>query len=188
MLKLGYSQYVSQGGDWGAFITRQMGKHYHEHLKASHLNMIPSPPPSWTSPLSFIPFLIKHALNLYTEAEKEGLARTAEYPVSGTGYFQIQATKPQTVGYGLADSPVGLLAWIYEKLRDWTDGYEWSEKEVCGWVSLYWFSRAGPAASARIYYEAMHGVDRIIRGSPGYFPVKLVSSLLFLPSSYFFIV
>ena len=68
----------------------------------------------------------------------------------------MQSTKPQTIGYALADSPVALLAWIYEKLHDWTDGYDWSDDEILTWVSIYWFSTAGPAASVRIYYEAMH--------------------------------
>lgn len=67
-----------------------------------------------------------------------------------------QGTKPQTLGYALADSPVGLLAWIYEKLHDWTDGYPWTEDEVLTWVSIYWFSTAGVAANLRIYYEALH--------------------------------
>ena len=52
-----------------------------------------------------------------------------------------------------------MLAWIYEKLHDWTDGYAWTDDEVCTWVSIYWFSAAGPAASVRIYYETAHNVD-----------------------------
>jgi len=69
----------------------------------------------------------------------------------------LQSTKPQTLGYAFADSPVALLAWIYEKLHDWTDGYAWSDDEILTWVSIYWHSKAGPAASVRIYYELMHG-------------------------------
>jgi len=53
----------------------------------------------------------------------------------------------------LTDSPVGLLAWRYEKLVAWPDAYPWTDDEVFTWVSIYWFSRAGPAASVRIYYE-----------------------------------
>ena len=87
------------------------------------------------------------------------------------GYYAEQMTQPQTLGYGLADSPVGLLSWIYEKLVNWTDNYPWDDDEVSNcfffllpqrltiqqvltWVSIYWFSRAGPAASLRIYYES----------------------------------
>ncbi|KAJ7282441.1 Alpha/Beta hydrolase protein [Mycena rebaudengoi] len=72
---------------------------------------------------------------------------------SGMGYLQLQSTQPQTVGYALTDSPVGILAWIYEKLVKWTDEYPWDDDEVLTWISVYWFSRAGPAASLRIYYE-----------------------------------
>lgn len=68
----------------------------------------------------------------------------------------LQSTKPQTIGFALADSPVALLAWIYEKMHDWTDGYPWTDDEILTWVSIYWFSTAGPAASARIYFETAH--------------------------------
>jgi hypothetical protein len=75
----------------------------------------------------------------------------------------LSGTKPQTVGYALADSPVALLAWIYEKLHDWTDSYPWTDDEILTWVSIYWFSRAGPAASIRIYYEATHTSTQVTR-------------------------
>lgn len=85
------------------------------------------------------------------------------------GYMLQQSTRPQTLGYGLHDSPVGLLAWLYEKLVKWTDEYPWTDDEVLTWVSLYWFSKAGPAASLRIYYEvAQHGDIR-----PDFSPVDL---------------
>jgi hypothetical protein len=77
----------------------------------------------------------------------------------GTGYRLLQSTKPQTIGYALHDSPVALLAWIYEKLHDWTDDYPWSDDEILTWVSIYYFSTAGPAASLRIYYEAVHNTS-----------------------------
>jgi hypothetical protein len=60
------------------------------------------------------------------------------------------------LGYGLADSPLGLLAWIFEKLHDWSDSYPWTDDEVLTWISIYWYSTAGPTASLRIYYESMH--------------------------------
>ena len=92
------------------------------------------------------------------------------------GYFAVQTTKPQTLGYSLADSPVGMLGWIYEKLVSCTDSYPWEDDEgmvtrsrigihlldrapanlglaVLTWVSIYWFSLSGPASSIRIYYE-----------------------------------
>lgn len=65
-----------------------------------------------------------------------------------------QETRPQTLGYGLHDSPVGLLAWIYDKMHTWSDNYSWTDEEILTWVSVYYFSTAGPMASTRIYYEA----------------------------------
>lgn len=70
----------------------------------------------------------------YTPAEKAGLARTADFFTQGCGYFSEQSTKPQTIGYSLPDSPVGLLAWIYEKLVSWTDEYPWTDDE--SWYSF----------------------------------------------------
>jgi hypothetical protein len=67
-----------------------------------------------------------------------------------------QATRPQTLAYALNDSPVALLAWIYEKLHDWTDSYPWTDDEIFTWISIYQFSRAGPGAAHRIYYEVTH--------------------------------
>lgn len=109
----------------------------------------------------------------FTESERRGLERTKQYSEQGTAYYAVQSTQPQTLGYSLADSPVGLLAWIYEKLVAWTDDYPWTDDEseyfqnvscslskpnllylVLAWVSIYWFSRPGPAASVRIYHEA----------------------------------
>ncbi|KAJ8605025.1 hypothetical protein MRB53_041570 [Persea americana] len=88
----------------------------------------------------------------------------------GNGYFQEQNTKPQTIGYSQADSPVGLLAWIYEKLHDWTDEYPWTVDEVLTWVSIYWHSRAGPAAASRIYYEVYHDRTGLAEGIRGWVP------------------
>lgn len=91
------------------------------------------------------------------------------------GYFHAQSTKPQTIGYALADSPVALLTWIYEKLHDWTDDYPWTDDEILTWVSIYWFSTAGPAASVRIYYEAAHSAQFRIGAGEKWVPhVKLV--------------
>jgi hypothetical protein len=72
------------------------------------------------------------------------------------GYNVLQSTKPQTLSYAFADSPVALLAWIYEKLHDWSDAYPWTDEEILTWVSIYQFSTAGAGAPQRIYYEAMH--------------------------------
>jgi len=87
------------------------------------------------------------------------LAVHAAFQARGNGYLILQSTRPQTLGYGFADSPVGMLAWIYEKLVQWSDSYPWTDEEVLTWVSIYWFSRAGPAASLRIYFEVMGSSD-----------------------------
>ncbi|KAF6755766.1 Alpha/Beta hydrolase protein [Ephemerocybe angulata] len=151
MISLGYEEYVTQGGDWGYLITRTIAQNYGpKHSKAWHTNMpICEPPHPIRRPLILLSYLI---LGLSAK-EKEGLARVANFQEKGDGYFKEQSTQPQTLGYSLADSPVGLLAWIYEKLVNWTDEYPWTEDEVLTWISIYWFSKAGPAASVRIYYE-----------------------------------
>ena len=84
------------------------------------------------------------------------------------------------MGYSLADSPVGLLSWIYEKLHDWTDEYPWTDDEILTWVSIYQYSTAGPAASVRIYYESAHdpGPDR--ETAAGYIP-KVKLGLAYFP-------
>ena len=91
----------------------------------------------------------------------------------GRGYIAIQSTRPATINYGLKD-PVALLAWIWDKLVDWSDGYPWTDDEVCLWVSLYVLSRAGPEAGSYIYYEAMKDVSEItIPTVQGYIDVPL---------------
>lgn len=154
MLTLNYTEYTTQGGDWGSFLSRLLSKLYPSHIKAVHTNFPVSPfPKPWWNPISFLQTLSSIAFSSQTRAD---LAHTQLYLTEGDGYLKLQDTKPQTLGYALADSPVGLLAWIYEKLHDWTDAYPWTEDEVLTWVSIYAFSREGPAASARIYYESVH--------------------------------
>lgn len=150
-------------------ISRTLTRLFPSSVKACHLNLVRSSPPTLISH----PFLyLTHLLTPYSSFEREGRARSAWSVKNGIGYRSQQNTKPQTLGYGLADSPVGLLAWIYEKLHDWTDRrdatrapeggeaaaaaapFRWTDDEIITWVSLYWFSTAGPAASLRIYYES----------------------------------
>lgn len=122
----------------------------------------------------------------YTEREKKQVAQHDRwYPFGtgeGRGYIAIQSTRPATINFALRDSPIGLLAWIWDKLVscsasaraetpskrltltsqvDWTDNYPWTEDEVCLWVSLYVFSTAGPDAASYIYYEALHDTEEI---------------------------
>jgi hypothetical protein len=141
MLKLGYSQYVTQGGDWGYYITRTMALLFPDAVRATHINFdYGGGAPTFAA----YPMLaLEHSLRPYSEREKQGMERTKWFMEEGSGYRAISATKPQTLAYALADSPVGWLAWVYEKLVDWTDGYSWTDDEVCEWVSVHWFSRAG---------------------------------------------
>ncbi|KAF9266802.1 alpha/beta-hydrolase [Marasmius fiardii PR-910] len=142
MVSLGYTEYVTQAGDWGHAVARVISSIYGpRHAKAWHTNVLVGSPPESGSP------------ETYTEAEKAGLDRWKWFTEKGTGYMHEHNTQPQTIGYSLADSPVGLLAWIYEKLVNWTDAYPWDDDEVLTWISIFWFSRAGPAASIRNYYE-----------------------------------
>jgi pimeloyl-ACP methyl ester carboxylesterase len=150
MLNLGYHQYVTQGGDWGYKVTRFIGILYPEHCLASHLNMVLARPPQFTKqPLLYL----QDRLLPYSAEEKAGQARSAWFGQASVGYNIQQSTKPATIGFALEDSPVALLAWIYEKLREWSDAYPWTDDEILTWVCIYQFARAGPSASARIYYE-----------------------------------
>jgi pimeloyl-ACP methyl ester carboxylesterase len=160
MISLGYSEYVTQGGDWGNPLTLTTASKYGpQHVKACHTNMpLCDPPKLFGNPI----VLLKCLIASFTSREREAMAITKNFFENGMGYFGIQSTKPQTLGFSLADSPVGLLAWIYEKLITWTDSYPWTDDEVLTWVSIYWFSRAGPAASTRIYYELTHAGDVFI--------------------------
>lgn len=161
MLKLGYSLYATQGGDWGFAITRMMGVLYLEHCLASHTNFVRvTKPPTTTENPSVS---LQNSVTPYEEWEKAGLERSKWFMEEGFGYNLIQATKPATVGFALRDSPVALLAWIYEKLHDWTDDYPWSDDEILEWVSIYQFSTAGPGASVRTYYENTHSEQELTK-------------------------
>lgn len=130
--------------------------------------MIRANPPQWyKNPLQ----ALKHTVLPYSAKEKEGLVRSQWFAQEGSGYRFEASTKPQTLGYALADSPVALLAWIYEKLHDWTDNYPWTDDEILTWISIYWFSTAGPAASLRIYYEAIrHEVTKPAKPARNWIP------------------
>ncbi|KAI1185931.1 microsomal epoxide hydrolase [Nemania serpens] len=167
MLRLGYDEYATQGGDWGFLITRAMGRRYApRHVKAQHLNLDRYAQPTlWRSPVAFIRTMVAALVTGFSEREKRGFERSKWFKEEGTGYFSVQSTRPQTVGYGLSDSPVALLAWIYEKLVDWTDEYPWTDDEVCTWISIYWFSTAGPRAAVQLYYEVVHAKNPSVKGS-----------------------
>ncbi|ORV53594.1 epoxide hydrolase [Mycobacterium europaeum] len=144
MLRLGYDRYGAQGGDWGAAVTTQIGRN-RGHCAAIHLNMpIGRPTPE--------------SLKNPTEEEQRALAALAEHRKWGTGYSKQQSTRPQTLGYGLADSPVGQLAWIVEKFWAWADcdGHPenvFTRDELLDNVMVYWVTDTG-ASSARLYWQS----------------------------------
>ncbi|KAF8846591.1 alpha/beta-hydrolase [Acephala macrosclerotiorum] len=164
MLQLGYGEYMTQGGDFGALITRVMASKYPQHCKACHLNFIMASEPVWTA---------ENPKPEYTEEEIAGLQRAAEFWKEGSGYYAIQSTKPATLAFSLQDSPVGLLAWIYEKLHTWTDSYPWTPDEVLTWVSIYYFSTAGLGANIYAYYEVSHDPIYNLPSSQKYIDVPL---------------
>ena len=138
-----------------------MALHYPSHCLAAHINL---PMVQLRLP-QMVAAGAGYLLGRYNGREREGFKRSLWYFAQGSGYMIQQSTKPHTLGFGLEDSPVALLAWVYEKLHDWTDGYEWTDDEILTWVSVYQFSRAGPAASVRIYYEAMKTRDDSFKGT-----------------------
>lgn len=149
MLSLGYNTYVGQGGDWGSFILRSIALQYPSHLIGLHINFVVTLPPS---PLRNPITLFWLATRQFTPSEKKHLGRLQWFLKTETGYSKIQGTKPQTVSYGLLDSPVGMLAWIREKMQFGTEeDYVWDSDTVITWTMLYLIS--GSAGHARIYKE-----------------------------------
>jgi epoxide hydrolase len=145
MSRLGYPRYGAQGGDWGAQVTTGLGMNHADHLIGIHLNMpIVLPDPDTMGDL--------------TEAEQAALASLKHYTDWDSGYSKQQSTRPQTVGYGLVDSPAGLCAWIVEKFWSWTDcdgdpANVLTRDEMLDNVMFYWLTAAG-ASSARMYWES----------------------------------
>ncbi len=143
MKRLGYERWVAQGGDWGAHVTTWLGVQKPEGLAAIHLNLPTlSPPPLKGEP---------------TAEEQAAIAELKAFFRTMTGYGSIQETRPQTLGYGLVDSPVGQAMWIYEKFTDWTDSNRNPESVISrdamlDDIMLYWLTATG-ASSARLYAE-----------------------------------
>ena len=161
---------VVQGGDVGYALARLMVQLFPEACKAHHINMIPAQKPKQSTQ----PDLYREAQSYQpSQEETAALQRTSNFMQTGLGYAIMQSTRPQTLSYGLADSPVALLAWIYEKLHDWSDSYQWSHDEVLTWVSIYWFSRAGPGASTAWYYESSHVTPQVFETAAQYCTVPL---------------
>ena len=146
---VGYSRYGAQGGDWGAQVTTRIGALDPRHCAAIHLNMPIGTPPDPARPLS--------------DEEQADLAAVQEFIRDESAYAAEQGTKPQTVGAALNDSPSGLLAWIVEKFRAWSDcdGNPescFTRDQLITNVMLYWATETS-ASSARLYWETRHSVN-----------------------------
>jgi len=145
MARLGYDAWVAQGGDWGSAVTTAIGVIRPPACAAIHVNM----------PLVFP---APDAIIDPTAAERSALAAMAYYQEKDSGYSKQQSTRPQSVGYGLVDSPAGQAAWIYEKLWAWTDNQGAPEDvltqdEMLDNIMFYWLPATG-ASSARLYWES----------------------------------
>jgi epoxide hydrolase len=156
MERLGYPRYGAQGGDWGAAISRELGRIRPDHIIGVHLNLIPD------SAATSEPDAAELAALSPAERERTlaSWQRTREWGREQAGYVAIQSTRPQTLAYALTDSPVGQLAWIVEKFKEWTDSRDRPEDAVdrdllLTNVMLYWLTGTA-GSSARIYYERAH--------------------------------
>jgi pimeloyl-ACP methyl ester carboxylesterase len=151
MARLGYERYGAHGGDWGSIVTMLLGLSDPDHLAGIHLTMPVAPAREF------------QGLGELTAAEQSALSDYLEHRRSGTGYSKQQSTRPQTVGYGLVDSPAAQCAWIVEKFWAWTDCDGHPENvltrdELLDNVMLYWITGSG-ASSARLYWESFGATD-----------------------------
>ena len=166
MLRLGYDRYFAQGGDWGGMTTSVIAAQNLGHCVGIHVNFVIVGPPS------------EEMMKAPTPEEQAALARFMEYQTQGAGYGEIQRTKPQTLGFGLADSPVGQMAWIMEKFQGWSDGGStpddsFERDRLLDNVMLYWLNNAG-ASSARLYRESF--------GNPNVDPIAIPSACSIFPN------
>jgi len=145
MARLGYDRYVAQGGDWGSMISTHIGLRDPGHCAGIHLNML---------------IAVPGGDDELTEEEQQALTDAMAVMSDGAGYQQIQGTRPQTLGYGLTDSPAGLAGWIAEKFHAWTDNdgtieSAVSRDDLLTNITTYWVTGT-INSSTRLYYEARH--------------------------------
>jgi pimeloyl-ACP methyl ester carboxylesterase len=157
MLRLGYTKYVSQGGDWGALVSEVMAAQQLPGLIGIHINMPGTVPPNIAKALKDgdpVP-------DELSAEEKRAYAALSAFYTTGSGYYSIMGTRPQTLGYGLTDSPTALAAWFYDKFAAWTDSDGEPERsltkdEMLDDITLYWLTNTG-TSSARSYWEVYGG-------------------------------
>jgi epoxide hydrolase len=156
MARLGYDRYGAQGSDWGTSVSASLGQQDAAHVAGIHL-MPPLAPPD------------PETLDQLTEKERAALASLEHSAEWDSGYSTEHATRPQTIGYALVDSPAALCAWIVEKFWAWSDcdGHPenvFTRDELLDNVMLYWLPRTG-ASSARLYWESIRKVNEWISGT-----------------------
>jgi pimeloyl-ACP methyl ester carboxylesterase len=156
MARLGYERYGAQGSDWGTSVSASLGQQDAAHVAGIHL----TPPLAPPDPETF---------DDRTERERAALASLEHAAESESGYSQEQATRPETIGYALVDSPAALCAWIIEEFQAWTDCDGRLENvltrdELLDNLMLYWLPRTG-ASSARLYWESLGQVNEWISGA-----------------------
>ncbi|NUR96921.1 MAG: alpha/beta fold hydrolase [Kribbellaceae bacterium] len=149
MTRLGYAEFVAHGGDWGGNITTVLAGRFPDHVLGIHTTFAEGPPGLTTDGL--------------TDEERRWTEETYDFWHHRAAYAKQQATRPQTIGYSLVDSPVGLLAWLLDKFADWSDTQDSpferiSKDRILDDVTLYWLTRTG-ASAARIYYESHNSLD-----------------------------
>ena len=169
MRRLGYDRWVAQGGDWGAAVTTALGYQAPQGLRGIHLNMV-----------MFQPTEQERAEA--TPHEQEMLAAARRYDEQYAGYFKLQNTRPQSIAFSLADSPVGLAAWIYALFQDVTESGGNPESvlgfdEMLDDIMLYWLPNTG-ASSARLYWEAMQDMKR---GGMSFAPLQMPTAISMFP-------
>lgn len=157
MRQLGYQKYIAQGGDAGAVISTEVGRHDPEHVLGVHLNMLITYPPQDPAALSDL-----------DQNDQARLQRLAMFDAELSGYMKLNMTRPQTLAYALTDSPAGQLAWIVERFKDWTDSREAPEDAVdrdqmLTNVTLYWLT-ASAGSSAQLYYEGAAAMQAAASG------------------------
>jgi pimeloyl-ACP methyl ester carboxylesterase len=149
MHELGYQRFGAQGGDWGLYITATLARSYADKIIGLHLDMQPS-----RGVLS---------QEVTTDAERHWYEQRAHWIWDESGYSHIQETRPQTLAYGLNDSPVGLAGWIVEKFRAWSDcrgeiERVFTKDELLTIIMIYWVTQT-INSSTRLYYETYHQRD-----------------------------
>ncbi|MFC3307674.1 hypothetical protein [Blastomonas aquatica] len=167
MLALGYDRYFAQGGDWGSGVTLEIARQDLGACAAVHSNMVLAlPDPATMADMS--------------DLEKRAAARMQYYQDKESGYSAIQKTRPQTIGYALADSAVGQMAWILEKFRNWSDCDDnfsgFNRDALLDTITMYWLTNSA-ASSARLYWHSFSAM--------GFDPISLPMGGTIFPKELF---